>query len=81
VTRPQRAHVFACRIGADTQEDLIRTLLDFVADIRSGGLSAGCSGSPSDGTIYAYRHDPAMTHDEYFRQLDTYLAKLKEDVS
>jgi hypothetical protein len=71
-----RAHEFACQIGADTQQDLVIELRHLAERIERGEISAGVMGGSSRGSIYAYRHDPAMTHDEYFRQLDERLKAL-----
>ncbi len=72
---PRRAHELILQIGADTREGLTAALSQMIFEIETGQLTAGVSGGPSHGSVYAYRHDPAMTHDEYFRQLEAMLAR------
>lgn len=71
-----RAHSIVVSAGADTPTHLAWELRYLADQIEREELTVGCSGSPSGGSIYSYKHDPAMTHDEYFRQLD---AKLEAD--
>jgi hypothetical protein len=72
---PVRAHELIVKIGADTVEDLAWALRTLASDVERGRLTRGCWGSPSDGAIYSYRHDPAMTHDRYFAELDQHLER------
>lgn len=72
---PHRAHEMILNIGADTREDLVHALNQMIFEIKTGQLTAGCSGAPGAGSIYAYRHDPAMTHDAYFQQLEEMLER------
>ena len=72
---PTRQHDLIIRVGADTVEDLAWALRQFADDALRSGISVhGCSGSPSVGYLYSYRHDPAQTHDAYFQQVDEWLA-------
>lgn len=72
----KRAHVFACEIGADTKADLVQELRFLANRLDREGITAGVTGAYSSGAIYAYRHNPNMTHDEYFRQIGE---KIKAD--
>lgn len=73
---PVRAHDLILRIGADTDDALAWELRHLADTILREGLSRwACSGSPSVGYQYSYRHDPAQTHDEYFRQIDEWLTR------
>ena len=72
---PHRAHELAVRIGADTAKDLAWSLRRRADGVERGELTRGCSGGPSCGWTYAYRHDPAMTHEQYFADVDVYLAR------
>ncbi len=72
---PRRSHEFMCKIGADSQDALVRDLHLMAHDIERGELTAGVSGGYSSGSVYAYRHDPRVTHDSYFAELDAALEK------
>ena len=71
----ERAHTLISKIGADTEQDLVREVRRFADAIERGELTAGVSGGYGSGSIYAYVHDPEMTHDEYVRQLEALIAK------
>ena len=79
MSSPERAHVFACKVGADTKEDLVRELRWLAEQIARDELTAGVSGGYGAGAIYAYRHDPAMTHERYFAELEEHLERLKQE--
>lgn len=72
---PHRAHEFICKIGADTKEDLVAELFRFAHMIERDEITAGVSGAPSAGSIYAWRHDPEQTHESYFAELDAALER------
>lgn len=73
-----RAHTLASVIGADTAADLAYALRALADDIQCGRLTTGVTGSPSVGYHYAYRHDPAMTHDAYFAMVNARIEQEKE---
>lgn len=72
---PRRAHQLAVQVGADTVEDLAWSLRRLAEGVERGELTRGCSGGPSCGWTYEYRHDPEMTHERYFAEVDAYLAR------
>jgi hypothetical protein len=72
---PERAHSLIVSIGADTVDDLCYALNSLSQDARRGALTRGCSGGPSCGWTYSYRHKPEQTHDNYFREIDEWLAR------
>ena len=73
--KPHRAHTLALEIGADTLDDLAYALKAIREDVLRGQLSVGCSGSPSVGWTHNYHHDPEMTHERYFADIDAWLAR------
>jgi hypothetical protein len=64
--RIMRAHEFACTIGADTKEDLVAELYNLARRLERDDIDRGCMGGSVAGSIYAYRHDPTITHEGYF---------------
>lgn len=70
---PQRAHVFQCKIEGDTLEAVIGELRFFQQRLARGEISAGVMGGCTAGAIYAYRVNPDVTHESYFRDLDAWL--------
>lgn len=70
---PHRAHEIDLKVGADTLDDLVWALRTISTELQRGQLSRGCSGSPSAGWTHEYRHDPEMTHDRYFADVDAWL--------
>jgi hypothetical protein len=74
---PQRAYVFGCKLGADTREGLVAELRHFASEIERGEVTAGAFGGPSAGATYAFCHDPTMTHERYFAELDEWLDRHK----
>jgi len=72
---PRRAHELICTIGADSKEGIVHELEEFARRIARDDISHGCIGGSDCGAIYSYRHDPAMTHDAYFEQLNAQLEK------
>lgn len=70
----ERAHTLIASAGADTARDLARELRHLADLLDRSELTEGCSGSSSGGSVYSYKVRPEQTHDEYFRQLDEWLA-------
>lgn len=68
-----RAHSIVISAGGDTARDLARELYRLAGEIERGELTKGCSGSPLGGSVYSYVHDPSMTHDRYFEEIDRLL--------
>lgn len=73
---PHRAHELICKIGADSKDGLIAEIENFARRIAMNDITNGVMGGYSSGAIYSYRHDPDMTHDRYFQELN---AKLEAD--
>lgn len=68
-----RAHSIIVAAGGDTPRDLAHELRYLADQLERGELTVGCVGGPSCGSVYSYKHDAAMTHDEYFRQIEAQL--------
>jgi hypothetical protein len=78
-TSPQRAYVLVGKFEADTREGLSLKVQEFADAIAAGscpGRSIG--GGATDSHIIELRVNEAMTHDEYFRQLEAYLDGKRE---
>lgn len=73
----ERAHTLIAKIGADTPEDLAWELRGMADKIERGEMTQGVMGGPSVGSTYSYKVLPEQTHDEYFRQIDEWLAQEK----
>lgn len=71
-----RAHEFGCTIGADTKEDLIAELYNLARRLERDEITFGVMGGSVVGSIYAYRHDPSMTHDGYFDLVNAHIKHL-----
>lgn len=76
---PRRAYVVSVELGADTLEDLVWNLKHIAHEIEHEGGTGTVSGSPSAGYTYRLTHDPTMTHDRYFQEVDRYLKWKKGD--
>jgi hypothetical protein len=74
MTAPQRAHRIEIDAGADTAEDLAWELRQLATRLERGDLTRGCIGGPSSGSIYTYTHNPEMTHERYFAEIEAHLA-------
>jgi len=74
VAKIERAHTLVASAGADTAQGLAVELRHLADMLDRGKLTEGCSGSPSGGSMYSYKIRPEQTHDEYFRQIDEWLA-------
>lgn len=74
----RRAHWLIASIEADNVDALVYRLHSLAAGINRGEITVGVSGGTDSGMIYSYKHDPAMTHDAYFVEIDR---KLKEDTA
>lgn len=75
-SKPRRSHEFCVWIGADTREEMIGHLFDLARRLERGEVSVGISGGYGSGSVYAYQHDPSITHDSYFAEIDKHLNRL-----
>ena len=71
---PVRAYRLTLRLDADTREDLANALMQMARQIDCDQLSVGVSGGPSSGAVYELLHNPNKTHENYFREVNQYLA-------
>lgn len=72
-TAPHRAFRLTLVLDADTMEALASALFNISIRADREEMTTGVSGGPSAGYTYELLTDPAMTHDEYFRQVRAYL--------
>lgn len=66
---PERAHVLAMTVRADTADDLAAELRGFSDLILRGQLTTGVMGGAVASTTYSYRVRPEQTHDAYFAEV------------
>lgn len=71
---PRRAVRLTLVMDADSRHDLASLLLSMAEQIERGQITTGVSGGYSSGSIYELTEDPTITHDDYFAQLQAYLA-------
>ena len=82
---PKRPYEMIMKIGADTLDDLARSLsnieYDIVCMIERGHSNPHIttSGSPSTGYSFSLVRTETADHDEYFKQIEQYLADKKEN--
>ena len=76
--KPERAHKLITVIQADSAEELAAYLRQMAYEVQSGQLTTGCSGGYGIGSIYSYKVRPEQTHDQYFADLEAYLAETRE---
>lgn len=74
-----RALRLTLKLEADSRQELSVALRNMADQIDLSELTVGVSGGPYSGAIYELLHDPAQTHEQYFRDLQAYLAE-KADV-
>ena len=72
---PERAFVLRMKICADTRRQLAGLLYAFADRIDRDDVTKGTMGGSVSGAVYELLVDETQTHDEYFIQLDKYLAK------
>lgn len=70
----RRAHSIVISAGGDTARDLAHELHMLAERVERGEVTKGCGGGPACGSIYSYIHDPSMTHDRYFQEIDRRLS-------
>lgn len=73
--KPHRAHRLVASFEADSREELAWSLRRFADDLDRNQVTVGVSGGSESGSIYSCRHDPNMTHDQYFIDLQAWLKK------
>ena len=73
-TAPKRAFRLTLRLEADDRAELADALRSFADQVDREEVTTGVSGGPSSGSIYELLHDPAMTHERYFADLNEYLS-------
>ncbi len=71
---PERAHVIALNLQADSLEEIRAALSSILFEMERGLVEGGTvSGSPSSGWTMGYWHNPEMTHEKYAQALDEWL--------
>lgn len=76
VEMPERKHTVAIKIGADSWDDVLAALKSIEYEFYSKGpgrniISGGCSFS----YIAVDDENPAQTHEQYFEEVDAWLAE------
>ena len=81
--QPERRHVVAIKIEADTWDDVLRALTDALYAFGEGGPGVIVSGGWGHNYVILARDktNPDVTHDSYFAALDEFLAKDSEEGS
>ncbi len=71
---PERKHVVAIKIGADSWDDVIAALnhILFVAESEGAGRDI-TSGGGSFGFVFVDKTNPQVTHDSYFDEVDRWI--------
>lgn len=77
VRPPMRALRLTMKLEADNRPELAWALRNMADQIDREELTVGVSGGPYSGAIYELLHDPAQTHEQYFRDVQAYLADKK----
>lgn len=81
LTKPQRAIRLTLAIESDSISELCDALIGISDQIERGELTTGVSGGCGSGYIYELLQDENQTHDNYFKELNDYLAAAKESKS
>ena len=76
---PMRALRLTLKLEADNRHELAWALRNMADQIEREELTVGISGGPYSGAIYELLHDPAQTHEQYFRDVQAYLAQAITD--
>ena len=76
---PMRALRLTLKLEADNRPELALALRNMADQIEREELTVGISGGPYSGAIYELLHDPAQTHEQYFRDVQAYLAQAMTD--
>ena len=77
VRPPMRALRLTLKLEADNRAELAWALHNMADPSEREQLTVGVSGGPYSGAIYELLHDPAQTHEQYFRDVQAYLADKK----
>ena len=68
---PQRRWTMELKIGADSEDELIRALEQIALDFSMGGLrTLFASGGCGSGWWGETKHDPEMDHERYFAAIE-----------
>jgi len=74
-----RRHEVAIRIGADTWEDICKSIQEILFSAETDGPGRNAvSGSPTSGWVFVDETNPKVTHDSYFAEVDAWIAERKE---
>ena len=75
IKMPKRAFELELRVGGDSWDIVLNELQELVRHIRKNGQEcSSVSGGYGSNHLVTITHDPSMTHDKYFEQLDQYIA-------
>ena len=74
---PHRAFRLTLRLDADSRSELVDALMSLATSVDRSEITIGATGGPSSGCMYELLHDPAQTHENYFREVRAYLARPK----
>lgn len=79
--KPERRHVVGIKISADSWDDVLAALKSIDYEFYSKGpgrniISGGCSFS----YIAVDNENPAQTHEQYFQEVDAWLAEHRGQV-
>jgi len=76
----KRRHEVAIRIGADTWEDVCKSLQQILFSAEADGPGRNAvSGSPSNGWVFVDETNPSVTHDSYFAEVDAWIEERKQE--
>lgn len=76
--RPHRQFELTIRVSANDFEDVIREIGEAFDHIKKTRLQCNRIYAGGSSHTIELEHDPAMTSEEYYQQLDVYLARLRE---
>ncbi len=79
VRPPMRALRLTLKLEADNRPELAWAMRNMADQIEREELTVGVSGGPYSGAIYELLHDPAQTHEQYFRAQRITVWKLSHD--
>lgn len=72
---PERAHMLAMKLGADSKEALMSLLNSIIIDFeRSDGPHSFVTGGYASGGTVVYAENTGVTHDSYFEDVDAWIA-------
>ena len=71
--KPKRCYDITVRVGADTWEDAARELERVALHVVDHGPECNqVSGGPDSGSWVHIDHNPEMTHDRYFEDVERF---------